>query len=441
MNASELYVTEVAIIGGGPAGIAAAVRVAESGRRAVIVDEGPNLGGQIWRHRPETVHKLPANARRWLDRLRAASGAITVLSGTSVVDARQEGGDSGFTLSGERAHTHCLVRAKAVIVATGARERWIPFPGWTLPGVFGVGGAQALLKSGVSFRGKRVIIAGTGPLILPVAAALAKDGARLLLVAEQAASASVASFALGLWRKPGTLAQAAKYRAAFRGTPYRMGQWITAARGDGHVEEVDITDGQTTRTIACDAACVGFGLVPNLELARLLGCELTSGAVQVDARQQTSRAGVYSAGEIAGIGGVEVALAEGEIAGLCASGRSAEARRLMVRRARLRKSLASMERAFAPRDELRALTTAETIVCRCEDVAFGAITRAAGLRQAKLYTRAGMGPCQGRVCGASLEFLLGWNADSVRVPSEPVLLSTLMHAMPNPSPSITETRS
>jgi len=437
---SELYVTDVAIIGAGPAGIAAAVRVAESGKRAVLVDEAPNVGGQIWRHRVDMAHKLPGAARRWIERLRSAGTAVTILTGTSIIDVRQEGGDSGFTLSGEREHTHCLVRAKNVIMATGARERWIPFPGWTLPGVFGVGGAQALLKAGVSFTGKRVIVAGTGPLLLPVAAAMAHDRARVLLVAEQAPSAAVASFALGLWRKPTALAQAARYRAAFRGTPYRMGQWITAARGDGHVEEVDVTDGRTTRTIACDAAAVGYGLVPNLELARVLGCEIASGAVRVDARQQTSCAGVYSAGEIAGVAGVDVALTEGEIAGLCATGRSAVARRLMARRDGLRKSIARMDRAFTPREELRSLTTAETIVCRCEDVAFGAIARARSSRQAKLYTRAGMGPCQGRVCGASLEFLLGWSSDAVRVPTEPVLMSTLMNGLPNTSRPITETR-
>jgi hypothetical protein len=172
----------------------------------------------------------------------------------------------------------------------------------------------------------------------------------------------------------------------------------------------------------------------------VLGCEIASGAVRVDARQQTSCAGVYSAGEIAGVAGVDVALTEGEIAGLCATGRSAVARRLMARRDGLRKSIARMDRAFMPREELRSLTTAETIVCRCEDVAFGAIARARCSRQAKLYTRAGMGPCQGRVCGASLEFLLGWSSDAVRVPTEPVLLSTLMNGLPNTSRPITETR-
>jgi len=253
---------------------------------------------------------------------------------------------------------------------------------------------------------------------------LKASGANVVRVAEQASRSAVASFAMGLITRPATLLQAARYRAGFFGTPYVFGEWVAAARGGDAVREVDVTNGSTTRTIACDVLCAAFGLVPNTELAQLLDCTVVGGAVMVDERQQTSRAGIYCAGESTGIGGVELSLAEGAIAGLCAAGRDAD-RRLVSRRNALRSIAAQMERVFAPRAELRTLAKPDTIICRCEDVALGAIEGSWSMRKAKLYTRAGMGPCQGRVCGAALEFLYGWPADTVRLPAEPTLLSTL----------------
>lgn len=411
---------DVLVIGGGPAGIAAATRAAECGRRVVLLDEGADVGGQIWRRRQGGL--ATREARTWLARLEA-SGA-TVIRSASVVDVvRQAGG--AFAITAEGATGALLISADAIVLATGARERFLPFPGWTLPGVIGVGAAQALLKSGASFRDRRVVIAGSGPLLLPVAQALAADGASVRLVAEQARSRDVARFALGLLRHPATLAQAAWYRAGFLRTPYTLGSWVTAARGEGRVEEVDITTGRETRTIACDLLCAAFGLVPNTELARLLGCDLTEGMVRVNADQHTSVAGVYCAGEPTGIGGVELSVVEGEVAGMCSAGRPADARMLLLRRGRLRRDAAAMDRAFALRPELRALARGDTIICRCEDVTLGAISASWTMRQAKLYTRAGMGACQGRICGTALEFLHGWQPDTMRHPVEPTLYSTL----------------
>jgi NADPH-dependent 2,4-dienoyl-CoA reductase/sulfur reductase-like enzyme len=414
---SSTRMADVLVIGGGPAGIAAAARAAEAQRHVLLIDESPELGGQIWRHRAQGA--VPPNARTWLSRVET-SGA-KMLRGTAVVDIHDEGDD--FTVTAEHNGVPVVVRAHAIVLATGARERFLPFPGWTLPGVIGVGAAQALLKSGMSFTGKRVVISGSGPLLLPVAGSLREAGASVLLVAEQAAWRSVTRFASGLVRRPSTMLQALRYRAALRRTPYHFGQWVTAARGNGRVEEADITDGSSTRTIACDVLCAAFGLVPNTELAQLLGCTIERGSVVVDARQQTNRTNVFCAGEPTGIGGMDLALIEGQIAGLSAAGRDADA--LAARRNRLRSLAHAMERAFAPREELRALAMPDTIVCRCEDVRLGAIDRNWTMRKAKLYTRAGMGPCQGRVCGAALQFLHGWPPDTVRLPAEPALFSTL----------------
>jgi NADPH-dependent 2,4-dienoyl-CoA reductase/sulfur reductase-like enzyme len=330
-----------------------------------------------------------------------------------------------FLVSAEHEGRAFEVTGRALVLATGARERFLPFPGWTLPNVVGVGGAQALLKAGTSFTGKRVVIAGSGPLLLPVAASMAKAGAKLALVAEQAPASSVRRFATSLWRRPATLMQAAMLRSAFLTTRYATGTWVASASGDSSVRQVTVTDGSSTREIACDYLCVAFGLVPNAELARLLGCEVEHGEVTVDATQATTVANVYCAGEPTGIGGVDLSIAEGEIAGLAASGRSVP-QGLVSRADRLRHEAARMDIAFALRSELRALADPGTVICRCEDVRLRDLNPQWTSRQAKLYARAGMGPCQGRICGAALQFLMGWSPDSVRPPVQPARLGSFI---------------
>jgi len=406
---------DVCVVGAGPAGLAAAVTAAECGARVALVDEAPRAGGQIWRHLPE---RAPRPARAWMDRL-TATGRVELLSGCCVVDA----GDEGRLLA-EQNGEPVRIEAPRLVVATGARELFLPFPGWTRPGVFGVGGAQALLKSGVSFRARRVVVAGSGPLLLPVAAALAGSGASLVALAEQAPAAAVARFALGLWRDPRKLLEAARYRLAAGRVRYRTGTWVAAVRGETSPTAALLSDGRRTREVACDVVCVGYGLVPNLELARLLGCAVEQGFVRVDAAQQTSRPGVFCAGEPTGIGGLELALAEGEIAGRAAAGARIPAS-LSRRQARHQRLVPALARAFAPRSALRSLAGPETIVCRCEDVRLARLRREWSPREAKLATRTGMGPCQGRVCGPALGFLFGWESDSVRAPLKPASVATL----------------
>jgi len=509
---------DVVVIGAGPAGLAAACRAAQAGASVLVLDEAAAPGGQIWRQassagdggddggstgeRGSNHSKSPGItsgtnnsrngaagasaagkavatrlARRWLERF-AASGArflarATVLDAflglpgageldtapaAPAPDAPAIATAPGATLLVEHAGRGLRVEARRLVIATGARERFLPFPGWTLPKAVGVGGAQALLKSGAAVRGRRVVIAGSGPLLLPVAAALARAGARIALVAEQAPAGAVARFVFGLWRHPRLLAQAVRYRAAFWRAPYRCGVWVSAAGGEGStpaVHEATLTDGRRTWRERCDLLACAYGLVPNLRLARLLGCALGgSGSrkvVRVDGLQRTSVAGVYCAGEATGIGGVELALLTGQIAGLAAGSAGSaggadravaaaddgsgaagaapperELTSLQRRRDRGRRYAAALDRAFQPRPELHRLPAAETIVCRCEDVPLAKLDPAWGLRQAKLYTRAGMGPCQGRVCGPALELLRGWDEpDSVRAPLEPVALAIL----------------
>ena len=163
---------------------------------------------------------------------------------------------------------------RALVLATGARELFLPFPGWTLPNVLGAGGLQALVKSGLPIEGKSVVVAGSGPLLLAVAALLKKKGAVLRCIAEQAPMTRLVRFGLGLWSEPGKLFQAVGLRAAIGAVRYRAGCWPIEALGDEAVRSVRLTDGRSTWSVECDYLACGFGLVPNLELPAFLGCSI-----------------------------------------------------------------------------------------------------------------------------------------------------------------------
>ena len=415
----RVLAADVAVVGAGPAGLAAACRAAEAGRRVVVLDEAPHLGGQIWRHRDRAL--LPAAARKWLERF-DRSGALA-LPGTSVVDVTDR------WVSGIRRHEMVRVEAPRLVIATGARELFLPFPGWTLPNVAGVGGLQALLKSGVSFAGKRVALAGAGPLLLPVAASLARAGARLVVVADRTAPAKFRGLAAGLLSRPGDLWQGLRYRAAFAGVPYRWGTRVVKATGEGRVTEVTLSSRGRTWTASVDVLGTAAGLVPNSELARLGGCDVRDGTVVVDDTQRTTRDHIWCAGEPTGVGGVDLAQVEGEIAGLDASGRPVPPS-LGAARDRHRAWARRLDEAFRVVDP--DPPPPDTLVCRCEDVPLGALRRDWSFRQAKLYTRVGMGSCQGRVCGAALRAWYGWNPDSARTPLVPATVASLVSTLETP---------
>jgi D-hydroxyproline dehydrogenase subunit alpha len=416
---------DVAVIGAGPAGVAAAVRAAEHGASVTLIDEAVSAGGQIWRHAHSAA--VPRQARSWLSRLydAVASGRVTLMSSTAVVDVVADG-TAGFRLAAQRGSDATVVSARSVILAPGARELFLPFPGWTLPGVLGAGGAQAMLKAGLRVEGRRVVVAGTGPLLLAAAAALAGAGAEIVVVAEQAPGRAVARFAAGLWRTPGRLLHAAALRSTFLQTRYRTGTWVIRAHGAGRVQEAALTDGTRELTVPCDLLCVGYSLVPATELGRVLGCLLHDGAIGCDELQQTTVPGVYSAGEACGIAGAESAVAQGEVAGLAAAG--VEPSPALLRRRDVHASFARrLNAAFALRPQLRDLPGAVTIVCRCMDVRHGELLQYRSSREAKLFTRAGMGACQARVCGPAQQFIYGWTGDSVRTPLLPATIAGMIN--------------
>ncbi len=412
MSDASVLETDVAIVGAGPAGIAAAVAARAEGARTLLLDSAPRPGGQIWRHRDPA--QLPASGRRWIERL-SGSGAEWIHS-ANAIDLPAPG-----VLIAEREGRAFTIRWRSLVIATGATERLLPFPGWTLPNVFGVGGLQALLKAGASVAARRVIVAGSGPLLLPVASSLAAAGATIRLVAEQAPALRVYRFAGALWSDPVRLAQAARYRAGFRRARYRCGTWIVRVDPVGSALSVTLTDGRRIWTDRTDLVAVGYGLVPDVRLARLAGCSIASGCVAVDRSQRTSVPSVFCAGEPTGIAGADSAVAQGRLAGAAAAG----ARRTGGAASRARRFAARLDRAFALRPDLRALPDPATIVCRCEDVSLGEIGEGWSARQIKLYTRAGMGPCQGRVCQPALEFLRRTGADAVRLPLFPAPVGLL----------------
>lgn len=394
------------VVGAGPAGIAAATTAAACGLRTIVVDDNPSLGGQIWR---------AAMPDSW-------SGQVRRLKIDWILEARVIAAPAPGLLLAESASDSIAIAFQKLILATGARERFLPFPGWTLPNVTGAGGLQALVKGGLPIAGKRVVVAGSGPLLLAVADFLRKRGAHILMVAEQADWRRLARFTGSLARSPRKLIEAARLSW---GLAYRTSTWPVAASGDGKLERVTLESRGRRIELACDYLACGFGLTPNLELPLLLGCRVVDGFVAVDAYQQTSLAGVWCAGEPTGIAGLEAALAQGRIAGYAAAGRMEEARRWFAARDAGRRFQRQMEAAFALREELRALPSPSTLVCRCEDVSLERLGPFTSWRSAKLQTRCGMGPCQGRVCGPAVEFLFGWRMESVRPPIFPARVESL----------------
>lgn len=445
----------VVVIGAGPAGLAAALAARAHGASVTLLDAADEPGGQYWRHLPP--ERPSANERvlhhGWQrftgmrDALEADDGCEIVMGAQVWAIERSDAPEPAqpqASTSAAPVVVHVLVglpdgtgragrtlRPDAIVLATGAHDRTLPFPGWDLPGVFTAGAAQAFAKGERVAVGQRVVIAGAGPFLLPVAASLAATGARVLGVYE---ATRIAGLVRGWLPKPWQLIGAAKKGgelAGYVGThvrhriPYATGRAVIAAHGTDRVEAVTVARVDTNwrpvpgteQRIAADAVCVSHGFTPRLELPIAAGCAISSSRfVEVDEAQQSSVAGVYAAGEITGIGGVDAALAEGELAGHCAAGGSPadpEVRRAAKARTTFTGFAARIEAAHGIRPGWTAWLDDDTLVCRCEEVPYGRFRETAtqtcgsGLRSMKLTTRAGLGICQGRICGRTVEELIG----------------------------------
>lgn len=412
----------VIVVGAGPAGMAAARAAAEAGAGVLLVDSGPGLGGQY--HRQDAL----AQTERFTLPDRVEHLAETVVwalepapGGRHRVHLRTGPADG----PGRRGRT---VDTSALVLATGAYDRALPFPGWELPGVCTAGAAQAMAKGQRVGVGERVLLAGTGPFLLPVAASLTAVGSTVVGVLE--ANDPVAGWltrpagVMAGRRKLGELAGYGALLARHR-IPYRRRHTVVEAHGRDRLEAVTTArldrDGRVVpgseRRVEVDALCVGFGFTPQLELATAAGCATEGGFVTVDVAQATSVPGVFAAGELTGIGGAVLSADEGTVAGTSAArllgARPAPPARALRRVRSGRRFAAALEQAHPVPPGWPELLRDDTLLCRCEEVTYGALRQAVddrdarGVRTVKLVSRAGMGPCQGRVCGRNVAELTG----------------------------------
>lgn len=456
----------LAVVGAGPAGLAGALAAAARGVRVTLVDAAEQAGGQFYRQpaaalgarRPQALHHQWRTWERLRDGLErhVDAGRVTHLTDHQVWFVEGESGAFAVhALRGPAQEEGVTVRADAVLLATGGYERVLPFPGWTLPGVVTAGGAQAMLKGGLVLPGRTAVVAGTGPLLLPVATGLAAAGARVAALVESADPKALVRRAPVLAAQPGKLAEGAWYTGQLvrHGVRVLPRHTVVEAHGADRLEAVTVAgldrDGRlrpgTARRIPCDTLAVGHGMLPHTDLAETLGCALSGTDVRVDGEQRTDVPGVWAAGETTGIGGAALALTEGHIAGRSVAARlhgtTPDPRRWATAsrsRARLREFFAALDAVYAPPADWADRITDDTVVCRCEEVTAAQVrtavdTLGAGdLRTVKLLTRAGMGWCQGRMCGPAVAGLTGCPLTPGRRPfARPVPLGVLA-ALPEP---------
>lgn len=423
---------DLLIVGAGPAGIAAAVAARRHGLTVLVVDDQPAPGGQIWRA-AETVAATPRGARLGAAYCTGAkrTAAFRACGATYEPGCQLWQIEPGFRAFLTQQRKARIVTAKAVILATGAQERPAPFPGWTLPGVLTVGAAQILLKTADQVPEKPVWVAGSGPLLLLYMTQLLAAGGKIAGFLDTTPRGRLAAALRHLPRALGRVGDLAKGFAWTRtlkraGVPVIRHVAELAAEGEGRLQRLRYrtADGREA-TVPAEILLIHEGVVPGIHAPLALGCAVEWRAEQhcyapiLDAWGETSQPGVFVAGDGAGIGGAHAAELRGALAGLRAAinlGGLTEAaaehearplRRDLKRELALRPFLDAL---FAPRPQVFAPAD-ETIICRCEEVTAGDIrTRAAlgrpGPNQLKAFTRAGMGPCQGRQCGYPMMHLI-----------------------------------
>ncbi len=416
---------EIVVVGAGPAGLSAALAAAEAGAQVTVLDGYARPGGQYYRQPPERPGVQPTRRQREGRELwqRAVQAGADIRPDTLVWDLSAD-----KTLACRGPQGVFLLRAAAVILATGPYERAAAFPGWTLPGVLLTGGAQTLLYQHAR-PGTRVLLAGTGPLQLVVARKLLEAGVEVAAVLEGSRLLPQALAHLGaawgqwekLWEAGASLAALATH-----GVPYRRGWGIVEAHGLSQVEGATIARLDagwrpipgSQRQIACDTICIEYGMAPFNALARLAGAahawrpDLGGEAPLRSDTFETSVPGIYAAGDGAGIGGNRLSLLEGRVAGIAAAAAQGHGKAAAAQKIRTLEPALKRERAFqrmysalfTPGEGIYELAGEDTLLCRCEGVTLGmlrcAVEGGAGnIINIKSATRAGMGECQGRTCG------------------------------------------
>ncbi|MGY8660818.1 FAD/NAD(P)-binding oxidoreductase [Bradyrhizobium sp. UFLA05-109] len=418
----------IVIVGAGPAGTRAAEVLVGAGLCPIVIDEAPENGGRIYQRQPAGFHRTK-RALYGFEAAKAQAIHDTFDQLRSSIDFRPR--TLAWNLRSGVIDTICDGKASAVpfvqtVLCTGAMDRVIPLPGWTLPGVFTLGGSQISLKAQGCAIGARVAFLGTGPLLYLVAYQYARAGAQIAAVLDTTPFATKARQAFGLMRGGATFAKGLYYSAWLRAhdIPVIEGATPLAIEGDGRVESVSWRDAHGGKHGApVDAVGLGFGLKPEAQLADLAGVPFDFDPVQhnwqprKDRSGRTSVEGVFLAGDGSGIRGADLAEAAGARAAwavLAARGMAVDARavaRLDTTLAEGETFRAALERAFPFPAKLAAAMADDTILCRCEVITAGELRAAANealatlppseVNRAKALTRVGMGRCQGRVCGAA----------------------------------------
>jgi thioredoxin reductase len=425
---------DMLVIGAGAAGLAAARAAASAGASVVLIDERPEPGGQFFKQLAMAHAAGVAGADRQM-RAGAALIAAAREAGVALVGgATAWGAFSPREIAVEVAGATHLYAPSQLVVATGAHERGWAVPGWTLPGAMTTGAAQTLLRAYRVLAGRRILVAGNGPLNLQVAAELRRHGATIVAVAESAAAPGPRH-----WRSLVKMARAAPdllrdglaYRLALarRGVPVLHRHVVARIEGDEEVAAVHLQAldragapiAGRVRRFEVDTVCLGYGFLPQNELARALGCrhewDRRRGHLVAlrDADMRSTVPGVYLAGDGAGLNGARAAVAEGTIAGIAAA-RALGKPIPPSLEAALRRARADRARALAFQEALWALYRApaaiaaleqpDDMVCRCEEVRrreiAAALVAGADIGAVKRATRAGMGRCQGRYCGPAI---------------------------------------
>lgn len=446
MTSSPDPALDVAVIGAGPSGLAAANAAADAGLTVAVLDLAERIGGQYYRHAlGETASATPGPFHHgWSDFValqrpfdaHRQAGRIRYCPRHAVwsIGRRDLGSLVVRVVQDERERRPRIVAARAVIVATGAHDRQLPFPGWTLPGVMAGGGAQALLKGSHVAPGRRAVVAGTGPFLLSVADGLLIAGVQVAEIVEANRPWRMATQPRALPGAGAKLGEALGYaaRLARHRVPLRTRHAVIAAHGHDRLEAVTVArldaGGEVVaggeRRVACDLLAVGYGFTPQIELGLAAGCATAldrdgSLVLAADPDGRTSVAGVYAAGETTGVGGAQLAIAEGSLCGIAAA-RDLGAHRapdatdavsLRRRRRALRGFAAALAEVHPTPRGWTGWLADDTLVCRCEEVSCAqvraAVTElgAGDARTVKLLARPGMGWCQGRICGSAVATL------------------------------------
>jgi hydrogen cyanide synthase HcnB len=416
------------IVGAGPAGIRAAQTLVRHGVRPVVIDEAPRWGGQIYRQPPPGFSR-PNTALYGFEAGRAGAVHKAMAGILGQVDYRPDTlawNAADGVLDVIREGRMDSVPYQQLVVATGAADRILPFPGWTLPGVYTLGAAQVALKFQGCAIGSRVVFAGTGPLLYLVAYQYAKAGAVVVAVLDTAAFAGKVAAAPAMLRQPGVFAKGLYYLAWLRlhGVPVHQGVRLERATGGTRVTSLRWRQGSAVREEACDAVGFGYALRPETQMADLLGCRFSYDEQQRAAlpeRDPAGRAsvpGVYLAGDGAGIMGADAAEWAGERAALALlgdAGRPVDTAREASLEAKLSHCASfrrGLERAFPFPADWAADVPDSLVICRCEEITAGQLrqcaqdTGAREMNRLKALTRVGMGRCQGRTCGVAAAEIL-----------------------------------